>query len=191
MITESTNQTSTSLAQPDTSRETRIGYSKSDSSGNWTSRHANRYWPADYLYLRKGEYYKHLDEIDGGYKNGTLWWNQPYFTFLANRDLIDILAGNLNLTKDQKRHAIDYFLDQDLQLWGIRKELVAWSICAYIVHSDKVDSRRCHPLTNEDDYDDLFLEAAYSLDLLHKDRVKTYNKIQNDLRLNWNDGGGI
>ena len=179
MSTETTTSTSTHLAQPPTNNRTIIAHD--EYTENWTRAHANQYWPADYLYSRKGRFYQHLDDISAGRKNGYTWWNQPYFTFLENRDLIDILAGNLDLTQRQKRRAIRYFLDQDLQRWGIRKELVAWATCAYIVHSDENDPRRCHPLTKPDRNDGLFLEAAYSLDLSKKNRLKTYCKVQHDL----------
>lgn len=174
--------TTTSLAQPDTSRETSIGPSTFDTP-YWTPRHADQFWPADYLYRRKGKFYQHLDEIDKGLKNGYTWWNQPYFTHLANRDLITIFADNLELTRSQKRLAVAFFLDQDLGKWGIRKELVLWATCAYIVHQDESDCRQCHPRTKEEDKDQRILEAAYSLDLQFKDREKTYGKVQNRLPL--------
>lgn len=182
MSTEIATPTSTSLAQPDTTRETKIGWREYE-KGIWTKSHANEYWPADYLYSRKGKFYQHLDEIDQGLKNGYTWWNQPYFTHLANRDLITIFADNLELTPSQKRLAVAFFLDQDLQKWGIRKELVLWATCAYIVHQDEADDRRCHPRTKEEDKDKQFLEAAHSLDLRFKDREGTYGKVQNRLPL--------
>lgn len=183
MSTETSTTTSTHLGQPQPHTETRLGCN--EYCDNWTRSDAAEYWPADYLYSRKGKHYQHLSEIDAGLKNGYTWWNQPYFTYLENRDLIEILAGNLRLTIRQRRQAVRYFLAQDLQRWGLRKELVAWATCAYIVHSDEVDPRRCHPLTKEEDSDDLFLEAAYSLDLRPKPRHQTYCKIESDYRLNW------
>ena len=184
MSTETAVSTSTSLAQPDTSRETYIGWATTEDR-QWNENNANEYWPSDSLYARKGKYYQHLDQIDAGQKNGYTWWNQKYFTHLANRDLIAILSDNLNLLPHQKQLASDYFLSQDLRKWGIRKELVAWATCAYIVHSDEIDERKCHPRTKLEDAEGIFFEAAYSLDLFMKDRERTYHKVQHDFRLNW------
>lgn len=179
MSTEIASSTSTHLAQPPTNNRTIIAWHEYDE--NWTPAHAGHYWPADYLYSRKEDYYRHLDDINAGRKNGPTWWNQPCFTYSENKDLIEILAGHLELTICQKERAVQYFLHQDLQMWGLRKELVAWATCAYIVHSDEQDVRQCHPLTKLDRSDGLFLKAAYHLDLSKKDRLKTYGKVQHDL----------
>lgn len=172
--------TATSIATPDTNRRTKIGYD--DYTNNWRESDAKEYWAADYLYLKKETHYQHIDRINAGLKNGPTWYNQAYLTAWTNRDLIDILAGNLSLTKAQKDKAISYFLNQDLGNWGIRKELVAWSVCAYTVHSDESDKRRTHPQATGDQRAEKFWEVAYSLDLAMKDRIKTYHKVESDMR---------
>jgi len=172
-----------SISQPDTSRETYIGWKVEGDGNKWTSEDANSYWGADHLYLRKGRDYKHKDQTDGGFKNGPTWWNQSYFTHLCNRDMIDILSRNLELNQHQRSQAISYFMGLDLQKWGIQKELVAWSTCSYFVHQDDSNQRRCHPESK--DIDELFLQAAHSLNLPFKDRVKTWGKVERDYRVNW------
>jgi hypothetical protein len=183
MSTTTAQRTNRSIAQPDTSRETRIGWK--GGSEQWTEKDENSYWEADYLYLRKGKHYQHLDQIDGGFKNGPRWWNQTYFTNLSNWDLITILSDNLDLSTEERQLAVGYFIRQDLQKWGIRKELVAWSVCSYIVHSNEQNCRQCHPLTPDEESDELFQQAAESLDLPFNARVKTWAKVENDYRLNW------
>jgi hypothetical protein len=183
MSTETATSTSTSLAQPDTSRETYIGWAKPEDR-QWTKVHKNQSRPSGELYTQKGIYYQHLDQIDGGLKNGYTWWNQPYFTYLANRDLIQSISGNLDLLARQRQIASDYFLSQDLGKWGIRVESVAWATCAYVVHSDEADVRKCHPQVKLEDMETEFLKVAYSLDMSKNERQKVYHKVQHDFQQN-------
>lgn len=144
MMTATVNKpTATGIATPNTENATKIAYE--DYNDNWSKKKANEFWRADHLYQRKGTYYKHLDEINEGLKNGPNWYNQAYINKWTNRDLIKHLCGNLELLPREESRATKYFLGQDLRKWGVRKELVAWAVCAYIVHSDERDIRRSYP----------------------------------------------
>jgi len=185
-MTATTNSpTATGIATPDTSRETFIGWNLGDGRNNettgWNKRIAGKFRKTDSLYLKYDKHYQHLDQIDAGLKNGPVWWNQAYLNAWSNKDLITILAGNLDLLPHQMSRAKRYFLSQDLRLWGINKELVAWAICAYIVDSDKRDKRRCHPLVESGEKADQFWETAYALGFSETDRVKTYHKVKTDM----------
>lgn len=185
MTTTTERPTATGIATPDTSRKTFIGWDlgdpRNESTRGWNKREASRFRLDDSLYLKKEVYYQHLDNVDAGLKNGPKWWNQAYFTAWSNQDLIETLAGNLELLPRQQGRAVKYFMNQDLRKWGLRKELVAWAICAYVVHSDEDDQRRAHPKTENGEKADQFWDAAYHLDLSMRERVSTYHKVQADM----------
>jgi len=169
----------TDLVQSDTTRDTYIGWS------SWKSCEAGSYWPADFKYLKKGKYYQHLDEIDAGKKNGK-WYNSNYFRKQAKRHLFEAISSQLDLTEAQYSKAFSIFMKGDLSEWGIKMEIVAWSLCAYLVHSDESDIRKCHPLS-ESESEKRFDEVANSLDISSSQQLSTYGKIQ--ARLSGHRGG--
>ena len=185
MSTVSDTPTATSIATPNTERETYIGWDLSDPrnqpTDGWNWKRAGKFWKADFLYLKLTNYYQHLDQIDAGLKNGPTWWNQAYFTQWSNRDLITNLSSQLELLPRQQERAIRYFLGEDLRTWGIQKELVAWAICAYLVHSDERDKRKAHPLSTSENRIEQFWDVAYSLDFTRAERVSTYHKVQSKM----------
>jgi len=184
MTATTDSPTATGIATPNTDRETFIGWNLNDGRNRkttgWNREIASRFRKTDSLYLKYEKHYQHLDQMDAGLKNGPKWWNQAYFNVWSNKDLIEILAGNLELLPRQQKRARNFFLSQDLRKWGIQKELVAWSICSYIVHSDDRDKRQCHPSVTGEKAEQ-FWDIAYALDLSEKDRIKTYHKVQNDM----------
>lgn len=177
--------TATGIATPDTSRETYIGWNLADGrntpTSGWDKTIAGKFRLADSLYLKYEKHWQHLDQVDAGLKNGPTWWNQAYLNEWSNKDLIDNMAGNLELLPHQQSRARGYFMSQNLSIWGIQKELVAWAICAYIVHSDERDDRRCHPLITNGEKADQFWEVAYTFDFSERERISTYNKVKSDL----------
>ncbi|WP_226040199.1 hypothetical protein [Natrinema sp. DC36] len=175
MSTETESSTATGIVQSDTSRETYIGWA------NWNRREANQYWPADYVYERKGRYYEHLDEIDAGKKNG-FWYNEKYLRHITSRDIINNLGSNLGLTNEQCDKAESFFLSQNLSKWGVQKEYVAWAICAYLLHSSEMNGRKCHPQTSDDNYDEQVLEAAISLGMTQRECTSLYGKVEHKFR---------
>lgn len=185
MISTTERPTATGIATPDTANATTIGWDKY--TANWTEADANDYWPGDYWKSRKGDYWHHQDAQNRGLKNGPTWYNQAYINAWSNRDIIKMFAVNLELLPRQQDRATRYFLGQKLGNWGIRKELVAWAVCAYIVHSDKKDQRRAHPQTKNGEKADQFWDMAYHLDLTMRERVKTYHKVQTSMEAK---GGG-
>lgn len=183
-MAETTNSpTATGIATPDTTRETYIGWNlgRDSPTSGWNKATASEFRLADSLYMKYEKHYHHLDQIDAGLKNGPVWWNQAYLNEWSNKDLITIMAENLELLTRQQNRSKRYFLSQDLGRWGIRKELVAWAVCAYVVHSDKRDKRRCHPQAETDEIAEQFWEVAYSLDLTMSERLSTYGKVASDM----------
>jgi hypothetical protein len=169
--------TATGLATPDTNNATEIDY-----DGKWSSDSGHEHWPADFRYSDKVSYYEHLNDLNCGRKNGGTWWNQKYFTSLSNVRLIETLSSQFELLPRQAIRAKSFFLSQNLQYWGIKKTLVAWATCAYVIHSDEADVRRCHPLAViEDNEEDRFWELTYDLDFSKRNRIKTYHKVQSKM----------
>lgn len=181
-MTTATTETATHLVQTDTRRETNIGY---DENG-WI---LDEFWPDDYLYLRKKVYYKHLDDLDAGKKNGPSWYNGSYFTYVENRNLIEQYANRLELNRFQRERATSFFLAQNLSKWGVDKRFVAWAICAYIVHSDESDIRNCHPACGEDHIETAFQDLVEALGMPERQRHRLYGKVQNKFtNSRWGEG---
>lgn len=126
---------------------------------DWKSIPKGDSWATDHLPLAKRDYWRHMSKLDKGIKKGCSWFDGSLITHFHNRDLIQLLTDALELRPMQATRAKDYFLAQDLRRWGIRKELVAWATCAYIVHSDRRDGRKCHPEVDKD-ADELFIDLA-------------------------------
>lgn len=180
MLVENTD-TATHLVKADTRRETKIGYE------DWPE--AGDYFRADFLYLRKGAYWKYQDEVDAGKRNGPKWYNGSYFTYVENRNLIEHYTARLELSRIQKERAVSFFLAQDLQKWGIDKRFVAWAICTYIVHSDNGDIRQTHPACTEANIDSPFRELADGLGLTERQRHRLYGRVQNRfVKSRWAEG---
>ena len=203
MTTETESPTATGIATPDTNRETYIGWNLDDGrnqpTAGWNEKTASKFRMADSLYLRFDKNYQHLDQTDAGLKNGPAWWNQAYLNEWSNKDLIEILTDNLELLPRQAKRAKRYFLSQNLSKWGIRKELVAWSVCAYVLHSDEQDCRRSHPQATTGKRAYQFWDIADSLNLSPSERISTYSKVQTDMttpgykygKEDRREGGGI
>lgn len=138
-------------------------------------------WLADFYPLDKERYLGHLKEINEGRKNGNSWYNDGYLTNEDNWHLIEAFASNLDLTRKQTERADQYFSNFNLGTWGVRKQLVAYALCAYVVKSDERNEvRRTHPNVPDGDRDTLFVEMADSLDITHREFVKTYGKVQHE-----------
>jgi len=173
--------TATHLVKTNTNRETKIGYE------GWSE--AGDFYPADFLYLRKGAYWKYQDEVDAGKRNGPKWYNGSYYTYIENRNLIEHYAARLELSRVQRERAVSFFLAQDLGNWGIDKRFVAWAICTYLVHSDEADVRQAHPACREANAEAVFWELADGLGLTERQRHRLYGKVQNRFsRSRWGEG---
>jgi hypothetical protein len=175
--------TATHLVNTETDRETKIGYEGWPEAGN--------FYPADFLYLRKGAYWKYQDDVDAGKQNGPKWYNSTYFTYVENRSLIENYATRLELSRIQRERAVSFFLSQDLREWGIDKRFVAWATCTYIVHSDERDVRQAHPACRKETAERAFRELADGLGLTERNRHKLYGKVRNRFLQSRSGGGYI
>ena len=140
--TASAMGTHSTLNAPETDNATWFDYNEK-TDGYWDS-------PSDWHKTTKYLYYQHLAEINRGRKRGGNYWNDPYHTYQANRDLIDAVGSQLNLLPRQQRVASAWFAHFDLDKWGMRADLIACCLCAHIVHEDDSDERRTHPNVPDD-----------------------------------------
>lgn len=163
---------STNISTPDANNATY--FLPSDYTGRpyWKSK-------SDFRHNAKQEYFKHLKETNEGRKNGEVWHNTEYLTVEDNNHLINTFASQLELSEQQSKRADSYFHNFDLQEWGVRKQLVAYALCAYVIKNDEQNEvRRTHPNVPDGDRDTLFVQMADSLDITHREFVKTYGKVQ-------------
>lgn len=123
------------LPKPDTNNATYIG---------WTEIDESEYWLADTVPRSKRKYWEFQNQVNSGLRNGKRW-NDPYETYRTNRDLILNLTSHLYMRPHQRTRAIDLISRLDLQKLGLRAELVAFCICAYVIHDSENDLRCGYP----------------------------------------------
>lgn len=163
------------LERPDTNNATFIHYQLIDESAEWK---------ADFYPLNKQEWYKKADDYNSGDRNVN-WFNRSYFRKKEKMRIVETLADQLELTSEQRKRAASWFMSFDLSSWGPPKEVVAYSVCAYLVHSDQRDIRHCHPRTPSERKDTLFRQMEEALQLHESPTLgknvldSTYGKVQN------------
>lgn len=166
------------LARPDPNNATIIF---------WQELNKHLSWETDFVPLNKKRWYQKLDRYNNGECNGD-WENVSYHRKKENWAIITTLVDQLELTDDQTRRALGWFTNFRLGKWGLPKELVAYCLCACIVHSDPLDARSCHPQTPREKKDDNFqrMEKALGLHItpsMGKNILdSTYAKIQRNLQ---------
>lgn len=144
------------------------------------------YWASDTDWYRtkKEDYFEHLATLNQGKKVAAGRFNTRYETYMMNRDLIDALASQLNLTQRQRNKARRHFLGFNLDEWGIRAEHLAYSVCQFVVHTDEEDNRKCHPHSDIDDVPDAFKRVRDSVKLPPGSMASVYGKVQHELSTN-------
>lgn len=163
-------ETCVALDNPDTNNAT---FFRADDIGK------DEYWPADFLYLKKRDYFAYLKDFNEGCRNGPKRYNNRLVTQEAASDLIRAISGQLEMTPIQRNHARRYFTALDREKLGLSLVLDAYCLCMYVVEQDKRNEyRRCHPNLPEEKKDELFQQVACSLGLTERDIQKTYGKIQ-------------
>jgi len=170
--------THSTLNAPDTNNATWFDYNEA-TDGYWDSQ-------SDWYRTTKYTYWQHLAEINRGRKRGVSYWNDPYHTYQANRDLIDAVGSQLNLLSRQHHVAKARFAQLNLNEWGLRADLVACCLCARIVHEDDSDKRRTHPNVPADHEDKPieFVEIAERFGVHEKEVVSMYGKLDTYFRDN-------
>ena len=168
------------LNQPDTSNATYI---------DWQSLDDNEHWTTDYYCSQKTKYFKKLDEMNSGERNG-LWANVPYRRLVENHHIVRSIASQLDLTAQQREDAEYWFYSLDLQDWYPYKEEIAFCLCACIVHNDAANTRKVHPQTPENEKDELFQKMETILEYDEIPRLgkrpfdSTFGKLQHYMRTN-------
>lgn len=170
--------TKSSRNAPDTNNATWFDYNE-NTEGYWDS-------TTDWYRTTKYSYYQHLAEINRGRKSGGSYWNDPYHTFQSNRDLIEIIGGELNLLPRQQKLAKAWFTQFDLDTWGERADLIACCLCARVVHEDEEDKRRTHPNVPDEHEQkpEEFAELATRFKLPETSVGRMYGKVDTHLRRN-------
>ncbi|WP_144049894.1 hypothetical protein [Halorubrum ezzemoulense] len=161
------------LTDCDTNNATDIGY-KNWSGGNW---------PSGYLPENKEDYYRHLNAINSGLKNGHKWQNSSYRTYELNRNLIQCLSDQLQLANWEIKKAAQIFDALQRSNMGLSSELVAFTTCANLVHRLD-DNREYHPQTKPEDRDSFFERCRKDLGITRDQFQSTYGKIAHKIRNN-------
>lgn len=137
---------------------------------------------ADYRKLDKQEHFKHLKKLNSGWNTGLNWYNNRLNTYQMAKDAINAISGQLDLTDKERSRARDHYVNLDREKLGLKAQLVAYCVCAYVVeNNDRNQNRRSHPNVPDEATDDLFQEVADSIGLCQKSIVKTYCKIASRL----------
>jgi hypothetical protein len=176
--TASAMGTHSTLNAPNTNNATWFDYNE-ETSGYWDS-------ASDWYRTTKYHYWQHLAEINRGRKRGGSYWNDPYLTYQANRDLISVVGSQLSLLPHQREEAQAWFAHFDLEKWGMRVDLIACCLCARVVHEDDFDDRQTHPNV-PDDHEDKpmeFVKMSERFNLPQKHVVSMYGKVDTYLRGN-------
>jgi hypothetical protein len=129
------------LDKPDTSNATYIDWKKTDDRDRYDP---DETWDDDRYPRRYGDYYKHLDEYNGGLKNYK-YRNDDYYGWLENDRLISAISCQLDLTKWERARAKGIFHQLQLGDTGMHKENFAVPLCLYVIEKDERDTRRGHP----------------------------------------------
>lgn len=159
------------LTNCDTNNATYIGFSDWH-GGTWST----GYYPAN-----KYEYYRHLNAINSGLKNGHQWQNSSYRTYELNRSLIQCLSDQLRLADWEINKAVQTFDALQRSNMGLSSELVAFTTCANLVHRLD-DNREYHPRTKPEDRDPFFEQCREDLGITHEEFQSVYGKIAHKRR---------
>lgn len=124
--------------------------------------------------INKREKFKWLSEHNTGLRNGE-WINQGYLIHELNKHLIEALSGQLDLNPRYQQEAIGLFMSLNLGKFGVHAGIVAYCVCAVVVHRDGDNERDCHPSAN--DIDPEFERIAECEGYRQKDLISIYNKI--------------
>lgn len=147
----------------------------------WQEIPSHERWPADFIPEKKRDYWKQQDRYNSGLQNGSEWQNKIYETVIVNQNLILCVGGRLHLKPRESGRAVNLMDRLDLEALGLCASLVAYAVCAYVVHQSSVD-RQCHPQTKKERRDETFEMMREDLDITKRQFEKTYGKIQHRAR---------
>ena len=105
------------------------------------------------------------------------WGNDPYLTYQTNSHMIDGLMDKLEMTPLQRGKAYLYFMGLNLGEEGLNAELMAFCVCAVILHQDG-SGRSYHPNQLEENKDPVFVEMADKLGLKEKAISSVYRDLE-------------
>jgi hypothetical protein len=124
--------------------------------------------------INKRKRFKWLSEHNTGLRNGE-WINQGYLTHELNEHLIGALTGQLDLNPRYQQEATGLFMSLNLGRFGVNAGIVAYCVCAVVVHQTEDNKRNCHPSSR--DIDPIFERIAECEGYRQKDLISIYNKI--------------
>lgn len=162
-------------ATANTNPATQIGYQTVKKGKSWDSE-------TDWLTTKKQETFSRYARLNQGKLVVPGRENTPYKTYETNRDTIETLSSHLELSESQRKEARCRFHALDLQDWGIRADVIAFTLCQYIVHNDETDVRTCHPHTEAEDVPKEFHTVFSSLDIPEDRLASAYGKVAHAMR---------
>lgn len=160
------------LTTPDTNNATSI---------EWQSLTEGEYPTDGYPGETTKDRFKNLDLTNQGAYNFH-WENSNLVKNRLNDWGIKAIASQLELRPWQSEQAASWIHSLQLNEWGISAELIMFSICLTIVHSDERDVRRVYP--NSKGRDPAFTKVQSDLGITNKDAIKTYAKLKQYFRTN-------
>lgn len=149
---------------------------------SWEECSAYDYWPADYLILSKKMYYRYLNQLNSGNQNGPKYQNKHFQTYELNCRHIEALSSQLDLPYWQQKTAIRLFDALQRSNTGRPSHLVAFCVCAYVVHNND-DHRDCHPQMDQENRDPLFEEIREKSDIPSDQFSSAYNQLAYKIRV--------
>jgi len=123
--------------------------------------------------------WEELDKYNTGLSNRK-WTSSSYTTYLLNRHHINALTSQLDLTDNQRKVIYNRFMQLEWEEWGVSANLLAFCVCAVIVHDDNTN-RNYHYNQSEENKDSIFVQIAESLNLRQKSIRKVYSKYRRHL----------
>lgn len=153
---------------------TKIGWDEIPKGDRWTDHGSNCRRP------NKHDYYKHLDQLNQGWREGEKWTDSVPMTKKSNDWIINSVACQVNLTKSERTRAVKAFMGINLGEMGVLKEQVAVALCAYMVEKDQHDQRRGHPQAaraKEGGFPD-FSELAEMFNVDQKQTARIYYRLE-------------
>lgn len=129
--------------------------------------------------FEKRKKFKRLSEFNTGLRNGK-WTNQDYNTHLINEHLIWSLICQLDINPRYQQEAAGLFMSLNLRKFGVNAGVVAYCVCAVVVHRTEENERNCHPSMKNIDPE--FERIAECEGYRQGDLISIYNKIAQSKR---------
>jgi hypothetical protein len=149
------------------------------------------YWKEDeswkeassFRHQNKRDWFTYLEELNQGTRNGKHTYDD-YWTYRDNIDLIGNVSDQIGTSTTQAQRAKRvYFHLHDDYISGIRKDITAVAVVAYVIEHSDEDVRRFEPQTKRENGQTVAESLADQFGLRQRQIIKTYGKVKYHLRL--------